>query len=138
VTQPADRLLPVAQPESDEFWAAARENRLLVQRCSECRRFQFYPRRICTSCGSREVAWEEASGRATLYTFAIVHRAPHPAFAGDVPYVAAMVELEEGVRMPSQIVGVAPEPGQLRIGMPLRATFEKASGEITLPKFTPE
>ena len=79
-----------------------------------------------------------ASGRATLHTFAIVHRAPTEQFADDAPYITAIVELEEGPRMPTNIVGVVePTPDKLRIGMPLEVVFEDISDAISLPKFQP-
>jgi uncharacterized OB-fold protein len=134
---PESKPLPVAQPESDYYWQSAKSGKLVVQKCSDCGEAQFFPRVFCTHCGSRAVEWVEASGRGTLFTFAIVHQAPHPGFAGDVPYVTAIVELEEGVKMPTQIVEVEPEPEKLRIGMPLEVVFDAVSEEVTLPKFRP-
>ncbi|MEX0761577.1 MAG: Zn-ribbon domain-containing OB-fold protein [Dehalococcoidia bacterium] len=129
--------LPVAQPESDRYWEGARNSELWLQRCESCHSTQFYPRRFCTACGSRDVGWLRATGRGTLYTFTIVHRPPHPGFADDLPYIAAIVELEEGPRVPTNVVGVDPAPENLEIGMPVRAVFEKATDQVTLPKFTP-
>ena len=76
-------------------------------------------------------------GNATLFTFAIVHAPPHPAFAQDVPYITAIVELEEGPKMPANIVGVDPDPANLEIGMPLKVVFTKVNEECTLPNFAP-
>ncbi len=134
---PYDKPLPVAQPESDRYWEGARNGELWLRRCLDCKRAYFYPRNICPNCSSRNVEWAKVSGRATLYTFAIVHRAPHPGCEADVPYVTAIVELEEGPRMATNIVGVAADPAALTIGMPLRAVFEKATDQVTLPKFRP-
>ena len=137
MTQQAQRPLPTPQPESDEYWAAAARGELLIQACTDCGESQFYPRNFCTACGGRNVAFKKASGKATLYTFAIVHQPPHPGFAGDVPYIAAIVELEEGVRMPTNIVGVEPDPENLSIGMRLSVEFETVSDGVVLPKFRP-
>ena len=137
MTNSYNKPLPVSQPESDYYWQSAKDGKLVLQKCSDCREAQFFPRVFCTHCGSRAVEWVEASGRATLFTFAIVHQAPHPGFAGDVPYVTAIVELEEGAKMPTQIVGVTPEPESLRIGMPLEVVFDAVTEDVTLPKFRP-
>lgn len=137
MTQQSSKPAPVPQPESDAYWEAAARGELLVQACVACGEYQFYPRNFCTSCGSRDVEFRKASGRASLYTFAIVHQPPHPGFANDVPYIAAIVELEEGVRMPTNIVGVEPEPENLSIGMPLVVEFEPITEGVALPKFRP-
>ena len=129
--------LPVPQPESDHYWEQAVSGKLVIQKCSDCDEAQFYPRIMCTVCGSRSLEWMESTGRATLFTFAIVHAAPHPVFSEDLPYITAIVELEEGVKMPSQIIGIEPEPERLRIGMALQVAFEQVTDEISLPKFRP-
>lgn len=129
--------LPLAQPESDHYWESAKAGKLVVQKCSDCNEAQFYPRAICTSCGSKSLEWMEASGKATLFTFAIVHVPPHNGFADDLPYVTAIVELAEGVKMPTQIIDVDPAPENLRIGMDLDVVFDSVTDEVTLPKFKP-
>jgi uncharacterized OB-fold protein len=129
--------LPVAQPESDHYWQQAANGKLVIQKCSDCKQAQFYPRVLCTHCGGQSLEWVESSGRATLFTFAIVHIAPHPGFRGDVPYISAMVELEDGVKMPSQVIGIEPDPEHIHIGMPLQVVFEQVTDEIALPKFQP-
>jgi len=137
VTGSYSKPLPTPQPESDYYWQSARHGKLVLQKCSDCSEAQFYPRVFCTHCGSRAVEWVSASGRGTLFTFAIVHAPPHPGFAGDVPYVTAIVALEEGPMLPSNIVGVEPEPQNLNIGMPLEVVFDAVTDEITLPRFRP-
>ncbi len=129
--------LPLPQPESDYYWEQAANGKLVIQKCSDCDNTQFYPRVLCTACNSRSLGWIESSGNGTLFTFSIVHLPPHPGFAPDTPYIAAIVELEEGVKMPSQVIGIEPEPDFLRIGMPLEVVFEKATDAISLPKFRP-
>jgi hypothetical protein len=86
---------------------------------------------------SRDVVWTKATGKATLHTFAIAHRAPHPGFEGDLPYVPAIVRLEEGPMVPTVLVGAGTDPAAIRIGMGLTAVYEQASESITLLKFRP-
>ena len=126
-------------PQIDEgtrpFWDAAREGRLLVRRCGACGRAHFYPRPFCPHCWSDDVWWEDASGRATLYTWSVVRRNDLPPFAQRVPYVAAVVDLEEGPRMMTNVVGC--EPSALSCGMPLEVSFETRTDEVTVPVFRP-
>ncbi len=132
-----ERLLPVAQPESDRYWEGARNGELWLQRDKASGEFQFYPRGFSLATPGGEIEWVKASGRGTLHTFSIVHVPPHPSFASDVPYIAAIVELEEGPKMASNIVGVDPYPANLEIGMPVKVVFTKLNDEYTLPNFTP-
>jgi len=112
-----------AAPEADAFtrtyWGAAAEGRLLLRRCGACWRAHHYPREFCPHCWSEDVTWEQASGRATLYTWSVVHRTDLPPFSGRTPYVAAVVDLEEGPRMATEVVGA----GELRAGMALEVAF---------------
>jgi uncharacterized OB-fold protein len=130
--------IPMITPESERYWQGCKQHELWLRYCNSCAKAYFYPRDICPSCGSREVTWKQASGRGSIYTFAIVQRAPTPAFAEDVPYVNAIVELEEGPRMLASLVGVEAEPGKVSVGMPVEVTFEDISEEISLPKFRPQ
>ncbi len=137
MTSDHSKPLPVPQPESDHYWSSAVSGKLMIQRCVDCGEAQFYHRAFCMNCSGRSLEWIQASGRGTLFTFAIVHQPPHPGFVGDVPFVTAIVELEEGIKMPSQVIGIEPEPEQLSIGMRLEVVFEKATEKIALPKFKP-
>ncbi|MEU6069176.1 MULTISPECIES: Zn-ribbon domain-containing OB-fold protein [Streptomyces] len=116
-------------PEADAFtrtyWEAATEGRLLIRRCRApgCGRAHHYPREFCPFCWSEDVAWEEASGRATLYTWSVVHRNDLPPFGDRTPYVAAVVDLAEGPRMMTEVVGC--EAGDLRAGAELAAAFRE-------------
>jgi len=83
------------------------------------------------------VEWRQASGRGTLYTYAIQYRALNPEWAEDVPYVTAVVELEEGVRLFTLLVDCEPQPDKIRIGMPVEVVFEDLSEEVTIPRFRP-
>ena len=129
--------LPVKQPESDFYWEKAQAHELWLRRCNACERAYFYPRDFCPNCGSRNVSWVQASGRGTLHTFAIVHRAPVPAFRDHVPFVVAMVDLEEGPRIPTNLVDVEPDPEHIHVGMAVEVAFADVTDEITLPVFRP-
>ncbi|MER8231221.1 Zn-ribbon domain-containing OB-fold protein [Streptomyces sp. NPDC094049] len=127
-----------ATPDVDAFtrpyWDAAAEERLLLRRCSACDRVHHYPREFCPSCWSEDVHWVAAEGRATLYTWSVVHRNDLPPFGDRVPYVAAVVDLAEGPRMMTEVVDV-PEDG-LRIGMELVVRFRTGEDGVTVPVFT--
>ena len=127
--------LPTPDGDSQVFWEAAREGRLLIKRCRACGRPHYYPRPFCPHCWSEEVKWEQASGRATLYTYSVVYENDLPPFSGRVPYVAAIVDLEEGPRAMTNVVGCPPE--DVRIGMAVRVRFEPVSDEAALPLFEP-
>jgi uncharacterized protein len=127
--------IPIPNEDSRRFWEGCRGNKLLLQQCDSCAHVRFYPRILCTECGSTETTWIEASGRATVYSHTTIHRAPSPAFKADVPYVLALVTLEEGGRMMTNIVGCKPD--DVVIDMPVKVKFEKVSDEISVPKFEP-
>ena len=129
--------LPVPQPEWDFYWEKAKAHELWIMHCDDCRQAYFYPRAICPNCFSRNTRWLQTTGRGRLYAFAIVHRAPTPAFREHVPYVAAIVLLDEGARIPTNLVDVEMEPTKINIGMPVEVVFEDVSEAISLPKFRP-
>ena len=130
------RPLPQPTPETREFWEGAQRGELRIQRCNACGRAYFFPRPLCPHCASTDVAWFTASGRGTLYSYIINHR-PAYGFQDWAPYVIAVVQLEEGPRMMTNIVGVEPVPEQLPLDLPVEVTWEKQSDEITLPLFRP-
>ena len=131
----AQKPLPRPYQDTEAYWDAAREKRLLLQQCKECGKHQFYPRGVCSHCLGSALDWVESRGRGQVHTFTVCHRAPHPGFAGQLPFVIAVIELDEGVRMMTNIVGC--DPKTVRIDMPVKVTFEEATPEITLPQFTP-
>ena len=133
VTAPK-RPLPNPPPESQPFWNAARAHRLSFQRCQHCRKAWFPPSRLCAHCLSSEAHWEDASGRGVIFSFVVVHRVYHPYFADKVPYVVAVVELEEGPRLLTNIIDITPE--DVRCGMSVDVTFEDVSADVTIPKFS--
>ena len=129
--------VPVPQVESDFYWEKCKEHELWLRYDNDAQQAYFYPRDISPITFSRNTTWVQASGKATLYTYAIVHRPFHPGFVGDVPFVTAMVELEEGPIMPTNIVMDDPTPEKLQIGMALEVVFEDITDDISLPKFQP-
>ncbi|HZP44133.1 MAG TPA: Zn-ribbon domain-containing OB-fold protein [Candidatus Binataceae bacterium] len=131
----SDKPIPTATFETRPYWEGCKRRELRIQRCAACGHNQFFPRLYCTRCFSDRIEWIKASGRATVSTFTIVRRPVSPAFADDVPYVVALVKLDEGPTMMTNIVGCAPE--QVAIGMAVRVTFEDWSEEIAIPKFEP-
>jgi uncharacterized protein len=132
---PPRKPLPIPQPEWDLYWEKTKQHELWLMRCKDCSKAYFYPRPICPNCFSRNTEWFQSSGRGTLYSFAIVHRAPNRAF--EAPYIAAYVELEDGVRLPTNLIEIEPDPEKVKIGMSVEVVFEEASETITLPKFRP-
>ena len=129
--------LPNPDNETLPFWEGAREGRLVIRRCNTCGEAFFYPRPFCPKCWSDDVAWIDASGRATLYTWSVVHVNDLPPFPERVPYVAAIVTLEEGPRMMTNVVGV--DFDDLDADMALQVTFRSISDEppVTIPVFEP-
>ncbi len=128
---------PVPQPESDFYWEKCRQHELWLRHCKDCDQAFFYPRDLCPENLCRDTDWIQSSGKGTLYAFAIVHRGPIPAFRDKVPYVTAMVELEEGARMPTNLVEVEPDPAKIKIGMAVEVVFDDLNDTISLPKFRP-
>ncbi len=129
------RPLPTPRPETQPFWTGLREEEIRLQRCDACGRVQFYPRPHCRYCGGTKLTWETLSGKATLYTYTVIHRAPFEAFAADVPYVFAVAQLEEGPRLVTTIV--TDDHDAVEIGMPLAPVFDHVDDEITLLRFRP-
>jgi uncharacterized OB-fold protein len=127
--------LPHPNPETAPYWEGCREQKLLIQRCSSCGHHQFYPRILCTECTSQQVEWVSACGRGKVVSFTIVRQAISEAYAADVPYVIALIQLDEGPTMMSNVIQSDPE--SVMVGMPVEVIFEAWSEEITVPKFCP-
>ena len=128
----ADRLLPEPTRLSAPFWSAAARGELLLQQCDSCGNLQWTPQHACRSCLSLDLGWTGVSGRAVVYSYSVVTRPQSPSF--DAPYIVAIVELDEGPRMLTDLVGV--EPAAVSIGMPVQVSFETVGG-IGLYHFTP-
>ncbi|MGO9016791.1 MAG: enoyl-CoA hydratase-related protein [Syntrophobacteraceae bacterium] len=127
--------IPVVQPWTEAFWKATKNHSLVIQKCGGCGSLIFYPRKRCPECWSSELGWQESSGRGAVYTFAIVRDMVEPKFVSDLPYVLAMVELEESIRMMSRIVEC--DPGAVEIGMEVEVVFDDITDRHALPLFRP-
>ena len=132
MTAPA-KPLPQISADMAPFFEAARRHELVVQRCTSCGALRFPARAICSRCLAREAEWVSVSGRGTVFSFAIMHQAMHPGFAAEVPYAVVVVELDEGVRLLSNLVGCP--TSEVRIGLPVEVVFDDVTPEVTLPKF---
>jgi uncharacterized OB-fold protein len=127
--------LPRIDEESRGFWEALARHELYFQRCRSCGTKRFYPRAVCPVCLSSDTEWVRASGRGTVYTFTITHQNQSPGFREELPYVLAIVELDEGVRLMTNLVGCTPEA--VRIGMPVEVVYDDVTPGVTLAKFGP-
>ena len=127
--------LPTPDEHTQVFWDAARDGRLLIKRCAACGRAHYYPRPFCPYCWSGDVAWEDASGRGTLYTYSVVYQNDLPPFNERVPYVGAIVDLAEGPRAMTNVVEC--EFDALRVEMPVEVAFHDIGEGFTIPVFRP-
>jgi uncharacterized OB-fold protein len=125
--------LPQISAAMAPFFEAARRKELVVQRCRGCGALRFPARDRCSACLARDADWAPVSGRGKIFSLAVMHQVYHPGFASEVPYAVVLVELDEGPRLISNVVGCP--PGELRVGMPLEVVFEAVTPEVTLPKF---
>ena len=135
MNQDAGKFFPQPRPESRAWWESCREGKLLIQQCRGCGHYQFYPRIVCTRCMGDDLNWVQSSGQATVRSFTICRRPVSAAYAADVPYVIALVQLEEGPTMMCNILQCDPE--SVATGMPVEVIFEKWSDEISVPQFRP-
>jgi uncharacterized OB-fold protein len=126
------RPLPIPSKISQPFWDSCKAERMEIQRCEDCGTYAYYPVYICPECASRKLAWTPVSGKGTIHTFTVAAKS---SFEIDGPLVVALVELEEGAMMVSNVKTSSPET--LAIGAPVHLRYEKASDEITLPFFEP-
>jgi uncharacterized OB-fold protein len=130
--------LPTPTAVSQPFWDAAKKHKLTYQRCTLCGTRVFYPRDICPgpNCfGIQTLEWVESTGKGWVYSFTISYQPQHPGFADDVPYVLAIIELDEGWRMNSNVINI--EPKEVKIGMRVEVVFDDVTPDFTLPKFQP-
>jgi hypothetical protein len=131
--------LPQVNATTRPFWSAAADKRLSMPRCRACQAFTFPPRPTCSECGNDAFDWVGLSGRGTVYSFTVIRQVVGGpavrAFEADIPYVVALIDLDEGPRITSNVVGCPVDA--VAIGMPVEAMFEQASPEIWLPKFRP-
>ena len=128
------RPLPALDNVSTTYWAAAAEGRLLIQHCAQCGAYQFYPRAMCTVCGT-DTEWEEASGKGTVYTFTVIRQNGSEPFRSELPYVVAMIALAEGPRMMGNVTGCPVE--EVTVGMAVRAYIASAEPGTGVPFWEP-
>ncbi|HEY6417903.1 MAG TPA: Zn-ribbon domain-containing OB-fold protein [Candidatus Binataceae bacterium] len=125
--------IPTITPGMAEFFAGAKRGQLMAEKCEGCGLMRFPAMEICWKCNSTRARWVPVSGRGEVFSFNIMHQVYHPAFAGEVPYAVVVVQLEEGPRMLSNLIGI--KPHDIKCGMPVEVVFEKLSDEVTIPKF---
>jgi uncharacterized OB-fold protein len=126
--------LPIPDGDSHVFWQGCKENKLLIQKCKDCSKHIFYPRILCPHCFSEQVEWVESTGKGKIYSYTIARRGGGPAFKDDAPYAVALIELDEGVRMFSNIINIDVE--KVKCDLPVEVVFEEQE-DFTLPKFQP-
>lgn len=128
---------PLPQPTkySHPYWEATHRHELILQCCLDCQSYRHYPRPRCPKCLSRNYQWVKAKGIGKIYSFTVVYRPLTRAFLQEIPYIFAIVELAEGVRMVSTIVDC--NPHQVYIGMPVEVVFTDITPEVTLPRYRP-
>lgn len=136
MTDTYEKPRPVIDPGTEPFWSAAKQHRLSIPRCKACNQHHFYPRELCPHCHSDELEWTDASGRGEIYSYTIARKPAGPAFAADVPYVVAMIALDEGPRMLTNIITA--DVDSVRIGDRVRVKFDDVAADLTLPKFVIE
>jgi uncharacterized OB-fold protein len=127
--------LPEIQPWSKAFWEGTKQHKLLIQECKDCGVKIFYPRKFCPECWSANLTWAEASGKGKVFSYSVTTAGVEERFADDLPFVLALVDLEEGVRMMTNIVNCKLE--EVKIGMDVKVVFEDVTDDITLPKWKP-
>lgn len=129
----AAKPVPLLRHLSGEFYAHCRSHELRFQRCTQCRSWRHVPRQTCAQCGAWDWEWDRSSGHGTVFTWTVVRRPMHPAFASAAPYAPCVIEMEEGVRVVSEVVDCA--PADLRKGLAVEVVFDDVTPELTLPKF---
>ena len=126
------------EPDTEPFWEATKQHELRYQTCNKCGEIIFYARRHCPNCGSDDTSWNTSSGEGTLYTYSVIMQSRHPAFADLGPYALAYVDLDEGFRIMTNIVGVDNPVTGITIGMRVKVRWEdQGDGEVSLPMFEP-
>ena len=140
---PPPKPTPIPQQDNEFYWEKAKAHELWLRKCSDCNDVYFYPRDISPCCFSRNTEWIKASGKGTLYTWGITVRPPTPAFREDAPFVLAIVDLEEGCRIPTNLVGIPKDPDPEKMaahithGMAVEVAFEDRTDAISVPVFKP-
>lgn len=134
-TKPADyaKPLPLIDSDSKPFWESCRAHAMALQQCASCRRYRYPPRSLCPYCHAADAKWGKISGKGRVYVSLVMHHSYGPAWENSVPYNISMIELEEGIRMWSNVIDCSPD--DVRIGDRVEIVYEDATDAITLPKF---
>ena len=130
-----EKPLPRPSEDSAPYWEAAHRGELRMQQCTDCGHIRFPPSLLCPRCLSEKAEWARLSGRGTVFSWIVVHQSQHPAFNADTPYNVAIVELDEGPRLHTNLVDCSND--QIRIGMRVEVVFDRINDQVTLPKFRP-
>jgi hypothetical protein len=128
--------LPVEDPDSTPFWRGCLQNKFLIQHCEQCAKPRYPASSVCPHCQEKKFTWKESSGKGLIYSWIVVrHPVPRDVYENDVPYVVALIDLEEGVRIASNVVGC--DPDDVYAAMPLQVIFKQVTDGVTLPIFEP-
>jgi uncharacterized protein len=130
-----EKPLPVINEDNETYWEYCHKHELRMQKCVKCGFIRFPASIICPRCHSLEAEWLKLGGKGKVFSYIVYHQAFHPAYEKDIPYAAAIVQLDEGPRMDSNITGCRME--DIKIDMPVQVYFDDVTGEISLPKFKP-
>ena len=133
MTTTTSRPIPIPDERSAEFFKAAQQGRLLIKRCPACGRNLAPQKEICDGCSNEALEWVQAAGTGSIYSFVVMHQLLHPAFKDEVPYNVIVVELDEGPRLTSNLVGAA--NNEIKVGQRVEAVFEEVSDDVAIPKF---
>lgn len=133
MSEPYLKPLPETSIDSLPYWEGLKDRRVMLQRCSDCGVVRHYPRPMCGECHSMETDWIEATGKGALYSWTVAHHPFHIGFKAELPYILATVDLEEGVRIQSQLLDV--DPADLKLGLKVEVVFGKARDDLVLPYF---
>lgn len=127
--------LPTIGEDNAPYWEYCKKHELRMQKCSQCGYIRFPVSIICPKCHSMKAEWTKLSGKGRIYSYIIYHQAFHPSYENDIPYAAAIIQLDEGPRMDSNIIGCKLE--DIKIDMPVEVYFDDVTDDISLPKFRP-
>jgi uncharacterized OB-fold protein len=130
-----EKPLPVINEDTAPYWEYCRKHELRMQKCQQCGYIRFPASIVCPRCHSLEAEWARLSGKGKVYSFIVYHQAYHPAYKDALPYAVAIIQLDEGPRMESNIIGCKME--DIKIDMPVEVSFDDVTDEVTLPKFKP-
>ena len=132
---PYKKPLPLPAHESGPFWEGSKKHRLMIQKCAACETHRFPPSVTCAKCGETNSSWVKSSGRGKVFSFVTFYRLYHKGWEGGLPYVVAVIELEEGARILSNVIDIPVE--KVVCDMPVKVVFEDVTENVTLPKFSP-